>query len=399
MVGVALGAAAIGAAGSLASGAMGASASADAAKQQQKMAEMQYVLAQQAFKKNRKELLPYSQFGQQQLPQYEQALNAYQNALPGYGERLNAYDQAVADYKNQGIGGYNQAMADYRNLGIGGVNTAMGQYGQALNEYKMAIPEMTRGYDMEQYKNSPLYTPMVNSLAELQATPGYQFQLQQGQQALGQSAAARGGLLSGAQQKAAQNFAQNQASTGFQSAWERAQSAYQNAFAQNLQRQQQLGNVLTNQANLYNTGVGQAVNLAGLYNTGANQALNNAGLYQNTAGMQGTAANLYGQGLGYQQQNVSNRAGASQFGYGAARDIATMRSNAANVMGQAAGNYGDAGAAGTLAGAGAWQNTLGQLGRLGGAVGNYGVNQGWFGGRPAYSYNDINPPGMSTVIA
>jgi hypothetical protein len=342
MAGALIGAATVGAVGSMASAGIGASASADAAKQQQKMAEMQYMLAQQAFRRNRKELLPYSKFGTQQLPQYAQAMDEYAAMLPGYGQRLSAYDQAVADYRDKGLGAY-----------------------------AAAVPDMTSPYTMEQYRQSPLYTPMVNNLAELQATPGYQFQLQQGQQALNQSAAARGGMLSGAQLKAAQGFGQQQAATGFQSAWERAQNAYSRAFEQNLQRQQQLGNTLMNQA----------------------------GLYQNAAGMQGNAANLYGQGLGYQQQNVANRAGASQFGYGAARDIATMRSNAANIMGQAAGNYGDAGAAGTLAGAGAWQKSLGNLGYLGGALGNYGVQQGWFGGGPAKSYNDINPPGMSTVIA
>lgn len=378
MVGVALGAATIGAVGSIASGAMGASASADAAKQQQKMAEMQYMLAQQAFKKNRKELLPYSKFGTQQLPQYAQAMDEYAAMLPGYGQRLSAYDQAVANYTGQGIGGVNEAMAGYRG--------AVDRYGNAVNAYQAAIPDMTGAYTMDQYRQSPLYTPMVNNLAELQATPGYQFQLQQGQQALNQTAAARGGLLSGAQLKAAQGFGQQQAATGFQSAWERAQAAYQNAFAQNLQRQRQLGDVLTGGANL----AGQE---AGLYGAGVNQAMGRAGLYQNAAGMQNTAAGLYGQGLGYQQENVANRGNAARFGYGAARDIATQRSNAANIQGQAAGNYGDAGAAGTLAGAGAWQKSLGSLGYLGGALGNYAAQNNWFGGGPAKSYDFLDPAG------
>ena len=133
-------------------------------------------------------------------------------------------------------------------------------------------------------------------------------------------------------------FGQQQAATGFQNAWERAQSAYQNAFNQNLQRQRQLQGVLAQ----------------------------NAG--------------LYGQGLGYQQQNLANRGAATEFGYNAATDIANRRQNAANIQGQAAGNYGNAGAAGTLASTGAWQNSLGSLGYGLGALGNYGANQGWFGG-------------------
>lgn len=92
----------------------------------------------------------------------------------------------------------------------------------AQSQYQQFTPEM--------YKESPLYTPMVRNLAELQATPGYQFQLQQGQKQLDQSAAARGGMLSGAQMQAAQQFGQKQAATGFQDAWQRAQNAYINAF-------------------------------------------------------------------------------------------------------------------------------------------------------------------------
>lgn len=92
----------------------------------------------------------------------------------------------------------------------------------AQSQYQQFTPEM--------YQQSPLYTPMVRNLAELQATPGYQFQLQQGQKQLDQTAAARGGLLSGAQLQAAQQFGQKQAATGFQDAWQRAQNAYINAF-------------------------------------------------------------------------------------------------------------------------------------------------------------------------
>jgi hypothetical protein len=119
-------------------------------------------------------------------------------------------------------------MQPYRRLGKEGAQ-----------RYREMLPELLRQsqyqeYTPEMYEQSPLYTPMVRNLAELQATPGYQFQLQQGQKELAQSAAARGGLLSGAQLQAAQGFGQRQAATGFQSAWERAQQAYLNAFNTNL---------------------------------------------------------------------------------------------------------------------------------------------------------------------
>ena len=159
-------------------------------------------------------------------------------------------------------------------------------------------------YTQQQYQQSPLYTPMVNSLAELQATPGYQFQLQQGQQQLNQSAAARGGLLSGAQMKAAQGFGQQQAATGFQQAWERAQNAYGKAFSQNLSQQQQYGNMLlsANQqaGNIYNAGAQTGLNATlGLGQVGSG-ALTGA-MTSNTAAGQAQGQSYLGMGAGIGQ--------------------------------------------------------------------------------------------------
>lgn len=393
MTGAAIAAAGISAAAAGGTAAAGSASAAAAQKQQQDMAKMQYMLAQSAKKQYFKEQQPYAQFGYGQLPLYEQQLGAYEAGLPGYQDRLAAYNQAMQDYANRGISGVDTAMGQYQGAldqfgqARGQYQGALDKYGRAIDQYSAAIPEMTRAYDMEQYKQSPLYTPMVNNLAELQATPGYQFQLQQGQQALGQTAAARGGLLSGAQQKASQNYAQQQAATGFQSAWERAQQAYGNAFSQNLERQRQMGNVLMGGANLagtnvgyYGQGVGQAATGAGLYGQGVDQAMGRAGLYQNAAGMAGTAANLYGQGLNYQQQALQNRLGALRFGYGALQDKNAMRQWANNIQGTAAGNYGAAGAQGKLAQGDILGSAIGQIGNIGGGLAGYGVNQGWFGG-------------------
>jgi len=163
MVGVALGAATIGAVGSMAGAGISAGASSAANAANQKMMQQLWAIAQQ-------QNAPYQKFG-------KAGMNMYQQMLP-------------------------QLLSQ--------------------QQYQQFTPEM--------YKESPLYTPMVRNLAELQATPGYQFQLQQGQKQIDQSAAARGGMLSGAQLQASQQFGQKQAATGFQDAWQRAQTAYQNAF-------------------------------------------------------------------------------------------------------------------------------------------------------------------------
>jgi len=93
--------------------------------------------------------------------------------------------------------------------------------------------------DQAEYQQDPGYTPMVTTLEELEATPGYKVQLEQGMKGLQASQAARGGLLSGRAAKEMNNYAQGQASTGFQSAWERGQKAYADAFARKQQRFQQ----------------------------------------------------------------------------------------------------------------------------------------------------------------
>lgn len=59
------------------------------------------------------------------------------------------------------------------------------------------------------------------SMADFQADPGYQFRQDQGQQALERSAAARGGLMSGAALKDTARFSQGLASQEYQSAFDR----------------------------------------------------------------------------------------------------------------------------------------------------------------------------------
>ena len=59
--------------------------------------------------------------------------------------------------------------------------------------------------------------------AQVMSDPGYQFGLQQGQQALNRQAAAAGGFVSGASLKAASDYATNYATTGYGAAYQRRQ--------------------------------------------------------------------------------------------------------------------------------------------------------------------------------
>ena len=107
-----------------------------------------------------------------------------------------------------------------------------------------------------------LTSPITMDESTLENTPGYQFNLTQGERAVTNSSAARGLGSSGAALKGATTFA-----TGL------ADSTYQNQFQ----------NAVTNQTNAYNR-------LAGLVNTGETAAAGGAAPATAAAGQIGTAA-------------------------------------------------------------------------------------------------------------
>ena len=181
--------------------------------------------------------------------------------------------------------------------------THLGEVG--AKGYESSLPYLTSQYGMEDYKKSPLYTPMVRNLAELQATPGYQFQLQQGLQGVQQSAASKGGLLSGAAGQAMNNYAQGQAAQGYQSAWERAQKAYGTAFTQDLNQKAQIGTMYLEPAKLGQNsvlGLGQIGVNAATAMQPAYQALGQANSqsamapYGQISGLAGAAGGLFSPG-------------------------------------------------------------------------------------------------------
>ena len=205
-------------------------------------------------------------------------------------------------------------------------------------QYQTDLSQYRTPYGMEQYQQSPLYTPMVRNLAELQATPGYLFELEQGLQSLGQGAAARGGLLSGAQQKAAMKYGQGVASTGFQQAWERAQKAYGNAFEQNLRQQAQYGQ---------------------------SQLQQNQQNYAQRLGSRAQAADIYGNAASLGAQSAANLGNIA---------TGTMQATqpAYNAMQQSAAVQ----AAAPYMGAG---NVLGAISSNAGSIYNAGKDAGWWG--------------------
>ena len=144
-----------------------------------------------------------------------------------------------------------------------------------------------------------------------QADPGYLFRLEQGLRAMNQTAAARGGLMSGNALKAGQRYGQDMGSQEYQSAFNRYQTNYgtaQNTFQLNR------NNMLSPLQFL--TGQGQAAAAGQASSIGANAASNNAlstgAANAQAAGQIGSAnaySNAIGQGIGAYQMNqlINNR--------------------------------------------------------------------------------------------
>lgn len=127
--------------------------------------------------------------------------------------------------------------------------------------------------------------------AEAEQTPGYQFQLQQGLNAMQNSAAGRGGLLSGRTLADLNNYAQGTASTNYQNAFNNALTQYQSSY----------NTFLNNQNNTYNRLMGlsgqglQAAGGAGSLISGIGGDIASLMGQQGAAQAQGTMA--MGQGL------------------------------------------------------------------------------------------------------
>lgn len=126
------------------------------------------------------------------------------------------------------------------------------------------------------------------TIQQAEQQPGYQFTLQQGEQALQNSAAARGGLLDTGTAKNLENYAQGLATTNYNNVYNQALQTYGTNY----------NTFLNNQANLYNrltgtAGLGESAgtSLGALQQSGA-QGLSNTYM----GGAQTLAQLLTGQG-------------------------------------------------------------------------------------------------------
>jgi len=201
--------------------------------------------------------------------QAESANNASANSLVASREsnalQKEMFDKQIelnAPFRNAGLTGQNRLM---EMLGLGGDKNAQG-YGSASKNF---------------------------SMSDFQEDPGYQFRMQQGQQALERSAAARGGLLSGRAGKDMTNYAQGAASQEYGNAFNRFQT----------NRSNQL-NPLQSLAGMSQTASGNMSNAAGAY--GANVGNNLTGTAQQVGNNMMGAGNARASGYVTQSNALQN---------------------------------------------------------------------------------------------
>ena len=130
--------------------------------------------------------------------------------------------------------------------------------------------------------------------ADYQADPGYAFRLSEGMKALDRTAAARGGLLSGATLKGAQRYGQDLASQEYQNAYNRfrdTQGLQRNALAGVVGYGPSSANAMTGAGSNYATNAGNV--MAGQGETTANALLYGQRARESAYGQAGSALGRY----------------------------------------------------------------------------------------------------------
>lgn len=174
-------------------------------------------------------------------------------------------------------------------LGAGASAEEKAQYAKDLAAYNA----LTKSKDFGKYASAE-FTP-----AQFQADPGYAFRVSEGMKALDRTAAARGGLISGAALRGATRYGQEMGSQEFQNAFNR----YQTSRTNTLNPFASLAGVAQSSANTLGTAAGQLGNQIGSNIIGAGNAA--------AAGQIGVANAVtggVGQGINfYQNQQFMNR--------------------------------------------------------------------------------------------
>lgn len=231
--------------------------------------------------------------------QQGQANMQMRSDLQPYRESGNLGNNALMAYL--GLGGAPSApsASDFMTKPEIGKSGRFYGYSQDVPAYEAAVKEHERALaDYNRIKDSGEYGSLLREFTgdDLENDPGYQFGLDQGNQALDRRAAAGGNYFSGQALKAAQRFGQDYAGTKFNE-----------AFSRDNTNKSRVANFLTSVSQMGLNAATQT-GMAGI-ETANNQAQNTIGAGNTTAAGQIGAANAWGNALGqignnYQQQQM-----------------------------------------------------------------------------------------------
>jgi len=231
-------------------------------------------------------------FGQAQIN------SGVQGAQQGIGSALQGAQGAL----QTGTQNANQTLSDIFQQEYGNLNPYLQAGQQGITSLQQAVAP----------GGALAGTFQAPTAAEAQATPGYQFTLDQGSQAIMRNAAANG--LSGGSLKALDQYGQGLASTYYQQAYNNALTGFntnRNAALQNIQTQLGLGQYGTSQFQSAAQNYGNQAG-ANYMNSGLQQGANmlNAAQYAGNAGLTG-AQQIAGLGMQGAQGEANAVAGAA----------------------------------------------------------------------------------------
>lgn len=297
-VGTAIGiSAGIGALGSVASGAIGSSAAKDAASQQtdaaNRAADLQYKASQDAldfqkqqYNTSQQQLAPWLNTGTGALSQLSYLLGVTPQSTGASATPPNTSPYQFGDANGQSsptlnVPVINAPSSPTRSMDGTPTGTLSLPTGTAVANPAASIPSGSFGSLNSSYPGGQFVAPTAADMAT--SDPGYQARLALGTQALQQSAAARGNVLTGGTAQSLNQLAQDYASNEYNNTFNRAYNTYATNYNQ---FQNQQNNTYNRLASLAGIGQTTANNLATL---GSNTANSVSNTLTNTANSMGNS--------------------------------------------------------------------------------------------------------------
>jgi len=213
------------------------------------------------------------------------ASTAAGNASTGATNAANTANQGINSAAGNAISGVNGATGNANGLLSQIYNSESSNLSPYLQAGQQGATSLASALAPGGSLAGQFTAPDPNSVS---STPEYQFQLQQGLQALQRSSAATGSLQGGGLAKSLDQYSQGLASTSYQNAYNNSLNTFQTNHQNTLQGLQALTGLGT-------TATGQLNNAAQNYGNQASGNLYNSGIYNSNLGY--SAANTQGSNL------------------------------------------------------------------------------------------------------